>query len=589
MSESIKITEDIVLSKLPKDIAAEKGMVNVQIDGVWYQFPRGTRMIEACRAAKIDVPHYCYHSKLSVPGNCRMCLVQMGMPPRPAPGQEPLRDEMGYETIGWMPRPVIACANTVSENMGIRTTGDLVEKCRNGVMEFLLINHPLDCPICDQAGECRLQEFSLGYGRGISRFLDMKVKKPKNVEIGPRVRLDDERCIMCSRCIRFMDEVAGDPVLGFTQRGTHTTLTVHPGRKLDSNYSLNTVDLCPVGALTSNDFRFQMRVWFLKETPSIDVNCGTGSNITIWSRQDEVYRVTPRQNDAVNSCWMPDSHRLNFHFINSEARLKSPLIRHESLAHEVSSWDKAYEVIMSGFAAIKPSEIAIVASARMTNEEMYLLKLWMQANGLTAWTMIPRSGEPDQLLIASDRNPNTVGAKCIMETDNPYQNFSEIVEGLVNGRFKALMTWGEDAITDVGLTIEQLNALQFFVHVGILESPSAAAAHVVLPVVSFAEKNGTMINLSGRVQRLNRAISSPGTSREDWLVLRDFCRMSNLSTALPSDLEQACAMAFSSNPEMNHVNWKTIGDHGLALIDTGYEIVLLRDERARKAAGMING
>jgi NADH-quinone oxidoreductase subunit G len=203
--------------------------------------------------------------------------------------------------IGWMPRPVIACANTVSENMGIRTTGELVEKCREGVMEFLLINHPLDCPICDQAGECRLQEHSVEHGRGVSRFVDMKVKKPKNVDIGPRIRLDDERCIMCSRCIRFMDEVAGDPVLGFTQRGTHTTLTVHPGRLLDSNYSLNTADICPVGALTSNDFRFQMRVWFLKETPTIDVNCGTGTNITVWTRGNTIHRITPRQNDEVNS------------------------------------------------------------------------------------------------------------------------------------------------------------------------------------------------------------------------------------------------------------------------------------------------
>ncbi len=207
MSDTPSATAEL---KLPKDLAAEKGMVNVQIDGVWHQFPKGTRMIEACRKVGTIVPHYCYHPKLSSPGNCRMCLVQMGMPPRPAPGQEPQRDENGYENIGWMPRPVIACANTVSENMGIRTSGELVEKCREGVMEFLLINHPLDCPICDQAGECRLQEQSVEHGRGVSRFVDMKVKKPKNVEIGPRIRLDDERCIMCSRCIRFMDEVAGD-------------------------------------------------------------------------------------------------------------------------------------------------------------------------------------------------------------------------------------------------------------------------------------------------------------------------------------------------------------------------------------------
>ena len=291
MSDTPSATAEL---KLPKDLAAEKGMVNVQIDGVWRQFPKGTRIIEACRSVGSIVPHYCYHPKLTAPGNCRMCLVQTGMPPRPAPGQEPQRDENGYEPIGWMPRPVIACANTVAENMGIRTSGELVEKCREGVMEFLLINHPLDCPICDQAGECRLQEHSVGHGRGVSRFIDMKVKKPKNVDIGPRIRLDDERCIMCSRCIRFMDEVAGDPVLGFTQRGTHTTLTVHPGRLLDSNYSLNTADICPVGALTSNDFRFQMRVWFLKETPSIDVNCGTGTNITIWTRGNKIHRITPR-------------------------------------------------------------------------------------------------------------------------------------------------------------------------------------------------------------------------------------------------------------------------------------------------------
>ena len=294
--------------KLPKDLAAEKGLVNVQVDGLWVQVPAGTRMIEVCKQAEKEVPHYCYHTKLSSPGNCRMCLVQMGMPNRPPPGESPRYEDDGYQKISWMPRPVIACANTVAENMGIRTTGELVEECRNGVMEFLLINHPLDCPICDQAGECGLQEFSVEHGRGSSRFEEMKVKKPKNVEIGPRIRLDDERCIMCSRCIRFMDEIADDPVLGFIDRGTHTTLTVHPGRRLDNNYSLNTADICPVGALTSNDFRFQMRVWFLKETKSIDVNCGTGCNTVIWTRGNEVFRITPRENNEVNSSWMPDSH-----------------------------------------------------------------------------------------------------------------------------------------------------------------------------------------------------------------------------------------------------------------------------------------
>ena len=200
MSDTPSATAD---KKLPKDLAAEKGLVNVQIDGVWHQFPRGTRMIEACKQVQVEVPHYCYHPKLSAPGNCRMCLVQMGMPPRPAPGQEPQRDENGYEIIGWMPRPVIACANTVAENMGIRTQGELVEKCRQGVMEFLLINHPLDCPICDQGGECQLQDLAVGYGASSSRYAeDKRVIFPK--DIGPLISAREmNRCIHCTRCVRF--------------------------------------------------------------------------------------------------------------------------------------------------------------------------------------------------------------------------------------------------------------------------------------------------------------------------------------------------------------------------------------------------
>ena len=184
-------------------------------------------------------------------------------------------------------------------------------------MEFLLINHPLDCPICDQAGECRLQEFSVDYGNAASRFLENKVKKPKNVELGPRVTLDDERCILCSRCIRFCQEIVHDDVLGFVDRGSHSVLTAHPGKRLENNYSLNTVDICPVGALTSSDFRFKMRVWFLKETKSFCTSCATGCNTLIGTREDVIYRQTPRENDAVNSCWMCDYGRLNFGYLEA--------------------------------------------------------------------------------------------------------------------------------------------------------------------------------------------------------------------------------------------------------------------------------
>jgi NADH-quinone oxidoreductase subunit G len=585
MSESPSATAEL---KLPKDIAAEKGMVNVQIDGTWFQFPKGTRMIEACRSVKKDVPYYCYHPKLTVPGNCRMCLVQMGMPPRPAPGQEPTRDNDGYEIISWMPRPAISCANTVAENMGIRTSGDLVEKCRQGVMEFLLINHPLDCPICDQAGECRLQEQSVGFGRGVSRFIDMKVKKPKNVDIGPRIRLDDERCIMCSRCIRFMDEVANDPVLGFTQRGTHTTLTVHPGRLLDHNYSLNTADICPVGALTSNDFRFQMRVWFLKETPSIDINCGTGTNILIHTRGNTIHRITPRQNNDVNSNWIPDSHRLNFHYIDSESRLTEPLLKTNG-KHNTTTWGEAINSAEEKIKNFSPDQIAIIASARMTNEELFLVKKLATTLNTPYLSLVPRQGEPDNLLIAADRNPNTTGAKLIFATEDPYQNLTNIRDAVHSGKIKALLVFHEDLIADAGFTSEDLSKLDFLLQTTLLANPTANHAHIVLPGSAFAEKRGSMVNLTGRLQRLNRAIEPHGQSRDDWEILRDLsATISNEKSTLHT-IEDAFKQIATSIPQFQNLSLSKIGDQGTVILETDYKIPLLQNERARKAAGLING
>lgn len=585
MSDTASSTAEL---RLPKDLAAEKGMVNVQIDGVWYQFPKGTRMIEACRSVKKDIPYYCYHPKLSVPGNCRMCMVQMGMPARPAPGQEPVRDADGYEPIGWMPRPAISCANTVAENMGIRTTGELVDKCREGVMEFLLINHPLDCPICDQAGECRLQEQSVGFGRGVSRFIDMKVKKPKNVDIGPRIRLDDERCIMCSRCIRFMDEVAGDPVLGFTQRGTHTTLTVHPDRELDSNYSLNTADICPVGALTSNDFRFQMRVWFLRETPSIDVNCGTGTNIFIHTRGNTIHRITPRQNDAVNSNWMPDSHRLNFHYIDSETRLTEPLIR-ENAQHIGTSWQNAVKISAEKIKGFSADEIAIVGSARMTNEELFLLSRLAESLSVKTLSLVPRNGEPDHLLIAADRNPNTIGAKLVLKTEDPYQSLAAIRSAIDAGSIKALLCFGEDLITDAGFTRENLSTLDFYLQTSILANPSANYADVVLPSAAFAEKRGSMVNLTGRLQRLNRAVEPQGQAHDDWQILRDLTAAISGKPSNLHSIEDVFRELATTTPAFGGLTLSKIGDQGVPIHETGYNIALLENERARKAAGIING
>ena len=580
---------DSTTTKLPKDTAAEKGMVNIQVDGHWIQVPRGTRMIEACKLAEKEVPHYCYHPKLSSPGNCRMCLVQMGMPPRPNPGEEPSYDENGFQEISWMPRPVIACANTVGENMGIRTQGELVEKCREGVMEFLLINHPLDCPICDQAGECSLQEFSVEHGKGSSRFKEDKVKKPKNVKIGPRIRLDDERCIMCSRCIRFMDEVAEEPVLGFSERGTHTTVGVYPGRELDNNYGLNTVDLCPVGALTSNDFRFQMRTWFLKETASIDTNCGTGTNIIIWTRGNKIFRVTPRQNDEVNSCWMPDSHRLSYTCPSHDNRLSAPLIKADGV-HEETCWSNSITAAGEAIKQFEGNEIAIIASGKQTNEELFMMRTLAAELGSDLISIIPNTQESDKMLISEDRNPNTTGAGLVLGLDDPTEKLETIKDGISNGSIKAVIAASEDLL-DAGFSTDDIDALELLISIFNTTNATAQASDIVFPGASSAEKRGSMINVTGRLQKLNAACIPPADARDDWEIISDLILAITGETPeqAPLSIDQLSAILSNNIPQLEGKNLANISELGEVIIDTNVTIPLLDRETQRIAQGEIVG
>lgn len=561
-------------------------LVNVQVDGIWMKFPKGTRMIEACRQAKREVPHYCYHPKLSSPGNCRMCLVEMGMPMRLAPGQtEVEKDEQGFAKIQWMPRAVIACANTVAEGMGIRTQSKLAEDCRKGVLEFLLINHPLDCPICDQAGECRLQEFSLQHGRGISRFLDDKVKKPKNQRIGPRVTLDVERCIMCSRCIRFCAEIADDPVLAFTERGSYTTLAVHPGRELANNYSLNTVDICPVGALTSTDFRFQMRVWFLKETESICTKCGRGCNLIIGSRENIIHRQTPRENNAVNSTWMCDRGRLDFHFVNSEARLTEPMVK-EGSRHRVAAWREIFDGMAAKLKTMLPGDVAVVASGRMTNEELFLAGRLAKALG-AAVDVVPRVGEPDDYLVSADKNPNTNGAKILFGA-LPGSRLEEIRTGVKEGRIKGLIVLQENLLEEAGFSAADLSKLALLAQAHVQANGTAELAHFVIPVSTYAEKRGSMINATGRLQRLNRAVESPGQARDLWEVLRDLILAVTGQNGLYA-IEDVFRQMAAGHSEFAGLSLSRIGSEGIALLATGETIPLLEREAQRKQSGIIVG
>src|SRR3989440_2638284 len=538
-------------------------MFNVQIDGVWHQFAKGIRVIEACERVGVFVPRYCYHKKLSSPGNCRMCLIEMGFP-RLGPDRKPDLGGYGKPILNWIPRPQISCAQDVSDGMAVRTNSPLVKECQRGVMEFLLINHPLDCPICDQAGECRLQEFSVDFGNSKSRFLEHKVKKPNAVQLGKRMTLDDERCILCSRCIRFCQEIAHDDVLGFVDRGSHTILTAHPGRSLGNNYSLNTVDICPVGALTSTDFRFKMRVWFLKETKSICTSCATGCNTVIGTREDVIYRQTPRENDAVNSCWMCDYGRLNFDYLQSENRLLQPeILSGDKLIP--SDWNTAIAHAAAQLKHFSGWEIAIIASGRMTNEELWLARQLANVLGVDLIDIVPRTGPSDNILLSADRNPNSNGARLLGVTSYPGARLREIANGVASGRVRALVALGEDA-TEIGISSKQLSALPAFVVMSMLANESTAAATALLPSFGFAEKRGSMINGKGRLQRLNRAVRGPGQARDDWEILRDLIQAYSGRNGIYTIEDVFRQMSESVQP-LAGLSLSKIGDLGVQVLE----------------------
>jgi NADH-quinone oxidoreductase subunit G len=331
-----------------------------------------------------------------------------------------------------------------------------------------------------------------------------------------------------------------------------------------------------------------MRVWFLKETQSIDVNCGTGTNITIWTRGNTVHRITPRQNNDVNSCWMPDSHRLNFHHIDGEGRFTEPLAKVDA-QHQPVSWSDALKTAAAKIKGASPEQVAIIASGRMTNEELFLTRALAAEIGTPHLSLVPRFAEQDALLIAADRNPNTTGAKLILETEDPFSKLDAIREGVRSGSIKALLVFGEDLISDADFHFSDLAKLDFLVQSQILANPTALAAHLVLPAAAFAEKRGSMVNLSGRLQRLNRAVEMPGQAHDDWEILRDLILAISGGKNEDQHIEDVFKALAGSVPAFNGLTLSKIGHQGTQIADTGYKIPLLENERAAKAAGRING
>lgn len=479
--------------------------VLVNIDGQDLYIPKGTNLIEAAALAKQEVPHYCYHPKLSVVGNCRMCLLEVGMVMKDKSTGDILLDEEGKPKVAWGPRPVIGCGTQVAPGMHVRTSSPLVKSCQEGVMELLLVNHPLDCPICDQAGECRLQEFALDYGRGYSRFVEEKNVKPKRTRLGERVMLDDERCILCSRCIRFMQEIPKEDVLGFVNRGSYSTLTCFPGKALNSNYSLNTVDICPVGALTSIDFRFKMRTWFLKRTPSICTESSVGVNTEVWSREGVIYRITPRRNDAVNDTWMPDSGRMLYKQVDAENRIRNASIK----GHE-ATFEEAFATLLKAF---NLGPVGILASGYNTVEEQYLLRLIAEKTGAKAY-LPTREGAGDGLLISNDKRPNIRGALATQLVDT--LGLEALKQVLRHKALSTLLIYHEDILEE--LEPELLNGL-FIIYIGTHTHSTSKLADLVIPGLSVFEKSGSFINQQYRLQSFAQAIPGPTGILPDYLIL----------------------------------------------------------------------
>jgi NADH-quinone oxidoreductase subunit G len=547
--------------------------IKIKVDGREIEVPKmlpnwqgkleATTMLQAVQIAGGEVPHYCYHPKLPVAGNCRMCLVEFGAPMM-GPDRKPVFNEDGSPKVAKSvlpyepstPRGAIACATPISPGMEIYPNSPATKQMREAVLESLLINHPLDCPICDQAGECKLQEYSVQHGQAESQFVEAKVHKPKAVDLGPRIVLDDERCILCTRCIRFTKDIAGDDALGIVNRGSYNTIAAWKPGAFDNNYTLNTVDICPVGALTSKDFRFQMRVWFLKETKSVCTSCGTGCNIVMGSREGKIYRYEPRQNDAVNSTWMCDSGRLNYKWINHEDRLQDVLVRGQK-----STWTTALKEISAKLAKASAGSVALIASARQTTEELYLLK--KLATKLGALTdSVARVGEADKLLVAADKNPNSNGARLTgIAGAELGSSLGKIADGIRSGAIKTFVVFGED-VTKAGLSAELLGKLETLIVSDILPNTTTKAAHYLLPGCAHAEKRGTFVNVKGRLQKFMKAVEAPGDARPEWEFLHELVHNVTGQNGFMS-IEGLFNQMAKEVPGFAGIEWANVGDTGV--------------------------
>ena len=530
-------------------------MPTIKIDGREIPFENGDTIIRAAHRAGIDIPHYCWHPGLSVAANCRMCLVEVPPPPgRPPMSLDILRwdAEKNDYVPDQKPKLQPACQMACTPDMDVKSdSSPHVAEARATVQELLLLNHPVDCPICDQAGECRLQDYWLEHQRKEKRMTQEPVHKPKAVSFGPTIVYDAERCIVCTRCVRFSEEIAKDPVLDVRQRGNLNEIQVSPGRELDHDYTLITEHVCPVGALTSKDFRFKARVWFLRSARTVCQGCSTGCNayLDYDPRNNTPYRHRPRENMAVNKYWMCDEGMLSYRRA-TERRVLSALVGGDDASVEDALL--AAKQQLAGHEK-DPSRVAIVLSAQHSNEDNFaLVTLAKTYLGARDFFVSGRAlGRGDAILMSEDKNPNTMG---VMQTaaSTPPKPFAELVDAIGAGRYAYVIALGSELEVDRATAHAALSKLKAVITIASNKGPLTSPAHVVLPATSWAEADGTFVNKNGLAQKSEKALSPMGDSKPGWLLVAELARALGYAMDWKKKGDVAKAMSNQTAAETKH-------------------------------------
>jgi NADH-quinone oxidoreductase subunit G len=530
--------------------------VKLKIDGREVEVERGTNLIEVGRRAGVFVPHFCYHPGLPVVGVCRICLCE----------------------VEGRPKLVAGCATPAEEGMNVITRSPKVREARAAVMEFLLIHHPLDCPMCDKGGECTLQDYTIDMGAASSRFAFEKTTWPEE-DVGGKLILNKNRCILCLRCVNLCKDVAGQDEIAVLSRGEETYIGTVGGRMIENELAGNIADICPVGALTSKDFRFRARPWELTNVKSVCTLCSKGCNTIVGyhPRRNEVLRITARENMDVNQWWICDRGRGQFHQVHESKRLTAPTRRVDGTAGAVA-WTMAIpsvaEAIKGVIARHGAGAVGVVASAELTNEECFLTRrVFREGLGLANVDFPARPQPPvvyPKFTIEGDRNPNTRGARAIGLSPGPGgRSVADMMRGAADGQIRALvfLRGGPlDQFGDAATAARALDRADLVVVVDMASSPVSERAHWVLPGVSFAEKDGTYTNSGGRVQRARKVFTLRGDTREDWRILQDLGRALGVLAETDPAPEQVFARLARSVPAFAGLSYTAVGDLGAPLV-----------------------